>query len=85
MKTKLGKIPSLGLCLTFHPVGEQRTQKFHVAGRAGDVMREPEDALTPAELCFQTGTRQNFSLKRDSKHIIKKTNLRWCFLSHTKL
>lgn len=38
-------------------------------------MGEPEDALTPAELCLQIGTRQIFSLKSDSKHTIKKTNL----------
>lgn len=81
VNTKLGKIPSLGLCLSFHAVGEQSIQKFPVAGWLGGVMGEPEDALTPAELCLQIGTRQIFSLKSDSKHTIKKTNLGWCFLS----
>lgn len=48
-------------------------------------MGQPEDALAPAELRLQAGTRQILSLERDSKHRIKKTNLRRCFLSHIKL
>lgn len=70
-----GQNPQFWALSDLYPAGEQSIQKFHVAGSLGDVMGEPEDAPTPAELHLQTGTRQIFSLKNDSKHRITENKL----------